>query len=499
MDGQRERATRRDILTGAVAAACASMIAGPAKAAGDNGGAGADTSRAAESPLPFDPGPLPKGGREVFAHWHFFPISIDNQSPGADYYDREYMRPGAGASANLMFGSFIRERPLPRPPIAAADWLVVDLEQDLNWAAAIGLDGFFFNILTIDASSPFWKLLINMLDAAQRSGTAMRVIPNLDATLLASQPVAKIAAAIKSVADHGGMLRRADGRLVLGAFAAETWPAQNWLDLFANLRSQDVPIEFVPTFLNATAADAKHWQLADMVSEWSANYLDGVANLDAARALSRMRQKKWCSPVWPQDFRPKDGVFGEAGNSRLFREAWMAAIRGAADCAQLLTWNDYSESSAVRPSSGIQYSFYDLAAYYIAWFKTGQAPPIQRDVLYYFHRTQPAVGKGLGTAQSSVFSLRWGRRVLNEIELLAFLARPGRIEIEIAGTTRSLDAPAGITQLTTPLQPGRPVFRLIRDGRVEIACESAFAIVDEAPYQNLLYHGGSSSRPAEKG
>lgn len=139
------------------------------------------------------------------------------------------------------------------------------------------------------------------------------------------------------------------------------------------------------------------------------------------------------------------------------------------------------------------------AAYYIAWFKTGQAPPIQRDVLYYFHRIQPAAGRGLGTAQPGLFTLKWGRLVLDEIELLAFLTRPGQIEIELAGNTRSLDAPAGITSLTMPLHPGRPTFRLIRDGRNEIACESAFAIVDEAPYQNLLYHGGSSSRPAEKG
>lgn len=498
MDGQRVRATRRDILTGVMAAACGSMVAGLAAAGGDDRGTSIDAAGRTGSPLPFDLAPLPKGDREVFAHWHFFPISIDNQRQGADYYDREYMRPGVGASNNLKFGSFIRERPLPRPPIEGKDWLVVDLEQDLTWAAAIGLDGFFYNIITIDQASPFWKLFINMLDAGQRSGTSVRVIPNLDATLLANQPIAAIAKAIKSVADHRALLRRADGRVVLGAFAPESWPAQNWLNLFADLRSQGVLVEFVPTFLNAAAADAAHWQLADMVSEWSGNYLDGVAHLDVVRSLYKARQKKWCSPVWPQDFRPKDGVFGEAGNSRLFREAWMSAIRGGADCAQLLTWNDYSESSAVRPSSGIQYSFYDLAAYYVAWFKSGRPPPIQRDVLYYFHRVQPAAGRGLGSAQSGVFSLQWGRKVLDEIELLAFLARPGEIEIDIVGNTRRIMAPAGVTSLTMPLQPGRPAFRLIRDGQTDIACESAFVIVDQAPYQNLLYHGGSSSRPAEK-
>jgi hypothetical protein len=58
-----------------------------------------------------------------------------------------------------------------------------------------------------------------------------------------------------------------------------------------------------------------------------------------------------------------------------------------------------------------------------------------------------------------------------------------------------MTAPAGITSLRMPLAPGRPAFALRRDGRDVISFESAFDIRTKAPFQDLLYRGGSSTRP----
>ena len=59
--------------------------------------------------------------------------------------------------------------------------------------------------------------------------------------------------------------------------------------------------------------------------------------------------------------------------------AELHAIDGGADWVQLITWNDYGEHTEIAPSTGTQHAFYDLTAYYTAWFKTGAAPRIVRD------------------------------------------------------------------------------------------------------------------------
>lgn len=446
--------------------------------------------------LPFKPVNLGQSGREVFAHWHFFAISMDNKPADVDYYATHFLDPAHPEGKTEGFGSALRERPLPRDPYQGSDWAVDDLVCDIRWADAIGIDAFLYNIITIDRKSPFWKLFFDMLEAAGRVGGKFRVVPNLDAPLLLERPVAEVAAAIVSASGHPMLLRRETGQLVLGAFQPEAWPVERWNSLFALLEREKIGIEFMPIFLNVRSAQDGHWSKSTTVGEWSGNFADGVGYVAEAAAIVRRHGKKWCAPVCPQDVRPKGGVFGEAANSRLFRDGWMAAINGHADAVQLITWNDYSESSAVRPSTLIQYSFYDLAAFYIAWFKTGRAPPVTKDVLYYFHRVQPTDGAGLGMSQARPFALQWGREPVNDVELLAFLIADGELQIEIGGELHRLAAKAGVTSMRVPLAPGRPVFRLRRDDRTAIEFVSADTIGDRAEFQDLVYRGGSSTRPA---
>ena len=95
-------------------------------------------------PLPFDP-PAPEvlnaSGKKVFAWWHWFMRSFDNISPPNDYYSVHFLNPlGQGHSA---YGSFIRERPLGRPPLSG-DWQVQDMMAEVVAAKAAGLTGFQF-------------------------------------------------------------------------------------------------------------------------------------------------------------------------------------------------------------------------------------------------------------------------------------------------------------------------------------------------------------------
>ena len=119
--------------------------------------------------LPFDrPKGLVTSEKKVLAHWHFFPISFDNRVAGDDYFSREFLGATGVDKRPRPFGPYALERPLPRPPRSGRDWLIDDLEQDVRWADAIGIDAFIFNIITVDPKSDFWLLLPKMLTAAAR-------------------------------------------------------------------------------------------------------------------------------------------------------------------------------------------------------------------------------------------------------------------------------------------------------------------------------------------
>jgi hypothetical protein len=173
-------------------------------------------------------------------------------------------------------------------------------------------------------------------------------------------------------------------------------------------------------------------------------------------------------PVDSQQFRPKNFQFWEAGNSSSFRTGWINAIHGNSDWVQVVTWNDYSESSQISPYTdatlkrSIGTGYYDLNGFYAAWFLSGQEPAITHDVLYYFYRREPT--NAAASAQGQPEHLAGSDAAENDIELLAFLTAPGELKITIGGKTYTQNAGAGGVSFKVPSQPGIPLFTLSRNG-----------------------------------
>jgi len=110
------------------------------------------------------------------------------------------------------------------------------------------------------------------------------------------------------------------------------------------------------------------------------------------------------APVTGQDFRPKDAWYLESRNSYAFRGTWESIIQNVStQWVQLITWNDYSETTQVSPNSCSGTSFADIANYYIIWFKTGSPPTILRDAIYYFHRIHSSAALPNGQPQNITF------------------------------------------------------------------------------------------------
>jgi hypothetical protein len=206
-------------------------------------------------------------------------------------------------------------------------------------------------------------------------------------------------------------------------------------------------------------------------------------------------------PVDPQQYRPKDFIYWEAGNSAAFRNAWMSSINGNADWVQLVTWNDFSESSQIAPYTDatlkrdIGTGYYDLTGFYAAWFLTGKQPTITHDVLYYFYRREPSTAPGPAQGQKNYIANGVAE---DNIELLAFLPAPGELKIIIGGKVYSKNAGIGVTSFKIPSQPGIPIFTLTRNGVQVLAFAGGVEIYGStgtpSGVLDLTYWSGSATR-----
>lgn len=448
---------------------------------------------AAETPaaaLPFQPARSGSEGPVVVAHYFPpYPLRIGNgPRPGGDYYRDQYLRPEGENGKFAAVGGLLRDRPLPGPARGDAN---LDMAIEVARAARIGIDAMGIDVMQINEGRE-WTKALRLLDAAQAVG-GVRVIPEPDMTALRGVGVRELAQALGVFARHPAAYRLADGRLLVMPFAAEAQPPTFWRELIARMSVTGERIALMPVFVDSkTATSFAPFSVGQGV--WGGrDPRSGEASVAYARQIRARGPLSYCAPVAAQDSRPKNAQFIEARNSEALRASWTAAIETSAECAHLLTWNDYSETTQFAPSAVTQFGVYDLSAYYIAWMKAGRPPAITRDALYLVHRRQildPAT-PGLGRA----LRRRGLTPTSNDVELVALLTRPGRLVIEMGGQRVSRDVGAGLQTLRIPAAPGRPAAALLRGGRVIVEHDSPWTIEARPTRHDATYAYSGSTRP----
>jgi hypothetical protein len=485
---------------------------------------------AAQAPWPFDQPPLAelrKSDRKVFAHYFTpFPLSLDNVAANTpDTYERNQLNPAGSPSAQypkgryFTTGGYMRQRPLPvAPQPTGVDYELVNFRTEVRSAVALGLDGFAVDLLGYGPKNTHWQRVLKLMDAAAREDADFRIMimPDINASTFKPEndpDGATLTAAVQALAPHPSAYRY-EGKLVVCPFNTHKRPAawwKEWIDRFEKLTGDR--IFFVPLFQDWKAHIGNFAPFSGGVTDWGTRESGPGTGNDSPKWHHFSRDAHAVrpgflsmAPIGPQDFRPKDdplatyGVrFWESNNSLNYRVSWANAIAGGADWVHLITWNDYGEAAEIAPSTGTQYAFYDLTAYYTAWFKTGRAPAITRDVIYYFHRLHHTAAP-FSADQAAPFRRAGDTPASDQIELLAFLAdgAPATLEIEVAGTVHTQEVGAGIQSFRVPLPAtgkARPVFRLKRGGQLVTEITSAFEINNEIHWQDFLYRAGGSSRP----
>jgi hypothetical protein len=440
--------------------------------------------------------------KRVFAHYfHLFPVSIDNSAAAQDYYNTQYLSRTGESNKWLNQGGFLRQRPLGTAPSTSPNWRQLNMEGEVRAAIARGITGFTFDSLSATDATNANSELHLMLAAAQAVDSRFKILIMPDMSVLGTD-ANSVVQIIASVAGSPAAYHLSDGRLVVSPFDAGVNTPAWWQSVISRLNSQGIQIALVPTFLGWAAAAGAFNPFSYGFSDWGAATVAGAdAMVGDASFVHSTYQKIFMMAVDPQQYRPKDFIYWEAGNSAALRAAWISSIHGDADWVQLVTWNDFSESSAIAPVTdgtlqrNIGTGFYNLSGFFSGWFLTGQEPKITHDVLYYFYRREPVTGAAGGQSQLNAI---YQGVAENNIELLAFLTSPGVLKITIGGKTYTQNAAAGVVSFKVPSQPGTPLFTLSRSGSDVFSFYGGVQIYGPgglpSTVQDLTYWSGSAAK-----
>ena len=453
-----------------------------------------------ESIWPFRPAELPfgvEGRRLVLVHYFPpLPISIDNKAAPGDYWSTQFMDRGGEKGKYSTQGGYVRQRPLPRPPWTTQNWREMDAAIDVLRAKRMEADGFGVDILG-KTENQYWQQAQRICDAAKLAGPNFYFVPEIDGASFADATALEVANASEVFAKCPAAYRRADGRILFAPFSPNTQGADFWRNVESILADRGIQVAFVPDLLDAARFANEFAPISKCLTAWGERDPDSITSgqVQKVSANAKLLVGCWMQPIAPQDSRPKSSIFWEASNTRLLIASWMQAITGKADMVHLLTWNDFGETTQFSPSSGSQFLFYDLTAYFIQWYKTSAPPVITRDAIYYSHRVQIFDPATLSMPGDVPFKLLGKTPLMNDVEMVALLTSPATLEIELNGKRTRSDVQAGLQVLRFPASPGRPVFRILRNGQISLQKISDWQIEANSTRPIPDYFGGSTTRP----
>ncbi|KAL9000089.1 MAG: hypothetical protein Q9169_001164 [Polycauliona sp. 2 TL-2023] len=215
-------------------------------------------------------------------------------------------------------------------------------------------------------------------------------------------------------------------------------------------------------------------------------------SIDVALAAERDRTGKlWMAGIAPWFFvhLNADKNWAQAQDDKIFIDRWTSLLALKPNFIEIVTWNDWSESSYVgpptapNPNSDVYWASADHTAFrsinkvFTKAFKAGQdsvTVDAADEGMYMFYRRQPAAAKGTSDPlplPSDVESLK------DEVFVVTLLSEPAEVTL-VSGDSRPISwtAPAGLAKTSHAWGFGAQVLRAERGDQV-IADKKGPAIV----------------------
>ncbi|KAB5588576.1 Glucan endo-1,3-alpha-glucosidase agn1 [Ceratobasidium theobromae] len=171
----------------------------------------------------------------------------------------------------------------------------------------------------------------------------------------------------------------------------------------------------------------------------------------------------------------------------LYNTRWdqLVQFRNKVDIVQVISWNDYGESTYVGPLTGAipssttwindfdHQGWLNMTFYYATAFKTGQYPIIVKDRIFLFARPHPANAKA---SNDTIEKPRDFELTEDRLGAVVFASAPGTVTLSAdPSKPDTFEVPAGVSKLQIPLVPGQGIAAtLTRNGTTVIKMKPDF-------------------------
>jgi glucan endo-1,3-alpha-glucosidase len=397
---------------------------------------------------------------------------------------------------------------------------VASYEAECRDAHARGIDGFALNCGGWDRSEPHYKKrVLRLYAAAARLDFDFKLFVSADGR--AQDELEDIVATTRAL--KAQLL--VDNKPVLSAYAAGGKDFTNGAALMRE--AERLGTFFVPQFFPSSGerriSAREAGEIAEHLGTADGYFYFGAAgapeliakSTEALSAELKTRGKVFMAPVTPYYRGLRAGTnyraFETSGFSGMATE-WEAAITSGATWVQIVTWNDWAESTYVAPIGGTgrahvyddrfgdllsHTGYLDASEYYIEWFKSGIKPAITRDRLFYFYRLNPVgqVPQPRSNANDASTPPRALEPLSSQIHVSVFLIAPAVLMVSLVslpGSVTRFDVPAGITHISANAGAGMPRFVLQRRGKTIIDKAGEQAITADDFSGGYNYFSGSA-------
>ena len=379
---------------------------------------------------------------------------------------------------------------------------IAGYKREIQEAQAAGIDGFVLDVgAWNDPSLVYYNKRVALIyQAAEQLGTGFK----LSFFVEFSNPT-NIINLVETFANRTNTFWY-QGGIVLSAWGMNNVPTEGWVGLdWTNtvlnpLKSAGYPVFFIPHFWPPYAPETPGYSDAEFLLNQDGSFIQGLFLFGAAGLPCQLAQcnsnyavalhqagttfmGSYCPHYWGNS-QPSNGrrYFETDGGEGTILQ-WTSILADQPDWVNLVTWNDFNESTYSSPvdNPGQYFSqlttpyrychagYLELSKHYIAWYKTGQEPPINKDALFYFYRTHSTNAVASNTNDIPV--TWWFGNIQDTIYTTVFLTFPAQLEINSGGHLSTNTLAAGLQCLRTPFAPGAQTFIVRRSGKVVLSVQ----------------------------
>lgn len=392
--------------------------------------------------------------------------------------------------------------------------------DESTWAADVakaqswGIDGFALNM-----GSDYWQP-DNVNDAyTAANSTGFKLFLSLDMTSLPCASAADAQSIVSLVRRFAGLGAQAkvDNKPLVSTFAGDScsFGGLGWKTGFVDaLEAVGVDIFFVPSLFSNPSTFAADTEI-DGELNWDSSWPTGGTDLTTASDelyMAALGSKAYMPAISPFFFTHfganswnKNWLY--RSDDWLYCTRWeqVIAMRDKVFMAELLTWNDYGESSYIGPIEGDlpagadawvngfdHQSLSALTQYYAAAFKTGAYPAVTTDKLILWARPHPHLAQA---SADPVGEPTGYQNTDDNLYAAVFATSAGSVTLTSGSTSQTFTVTAGLNKLKMPLAAGAIGGQLTRNGATVASYDStgSFAYDLTPATYNFNYFVGSSA------